>query len=121
MPIHLSLGELGPLRSLTNKEWALVRRLLEQDAGASSKLLSHADSWEVQEMADGGMGSLYFVRPGTNSHDRHFGRRIAELQFDDVDGARVIASLNVDKDGYLFELDVWRTDFKPIIRLDPPL
>jgi hypothetical protein len=51
---------------------------------------------------------------------RRLGHRIAELQFDDADGVPVIASLNVDQDGDLYELDVWKVDFKPVIRLSPP-
>ena len=31
----------------------------------------------------------------------------------------ILASLNVDKDGDLYELDVWKTDYTPVIRLSP--
>jgi hypothetical protein len=75
------------------------------------------DSMLVQEMADGGMGSLYLVHPLKEHNKRHFGRRVAETQFADSDGVQVIASLNVDKDGDLFELDIWKVDFSPLIRL----
>jgi hypothetical protein len=113
--------KLGPIRHLKDSEKVLIRRLLEQEAGDNSALLSQLDSLDVQEMSDGGMGSLYFAWPGKDAHVRRFGRRIAELQLDDADGVAVVASLNVDKDGDLFELDIWKTNFEPVIRLTPPL
>jgi len=41
---------------------------------------------------------------------------ISEHLFLDVDGVTVIASLNIDKDGNLFELDIWKTDYSPLIK-----
>jgi len=113
--------KLGPIRRLRDPERALVRRLLDQQASDNSALLSRLDSLDVQEMPDGGMGSLYFPWPGKDARARHFGRRIAQLQFDDADGILVVASLNVDHDGDLYELDIWRVDFRPVIRLSPPV
>ena len=112
--------KLGPMRRLREPERTLVGRLLEQE-GQNPALLSRLDSMDVQEMPDGGMGSLYFPWPGKDAPARRFGRRIAELQFDDADGVPVIASLNVDKDGDLNELDIWKVAFNPVIRLCPPL
>lgn len=65
------------------------------------------------------MGSLYFVNPTKSSDQRRFGRRIAEVQFNDADGVPILASLNLDGDGNLYELDVWKTDFTPVQRMDP--
>lgn len=90
-----------------------------QEASENTALLSHLDSLDLQGMPDGGMGSLYFSRPGRDANVRRFGHRIAELQFDDADGVLVVASLNADQDGDLYELDIWRTDFKPVISLNP--
>jgi hypothetical protein len=69
----------------------------------------------VQGMADGGMGSLR-LEAGT-SESRVFGARVAECRFVDDDGVEVIASLNVDKQGRPFELDIWKTNFAPLIRI----
>lgn len=118
MPEELPLPKLGPVRRLREPEMRLVRRLLQQD-GENSASLSRLDSLDVQEMPDGGLGSLYFPWPGKDAQARRFGRRIAELQFDDADGILIVASLNADQDGDLFELDIWRTDFKPVISLSP--
>jgi len=42
---------------------------------------------------------------------------VAEYQFTDADGVEVLISLNVDADGRPFELDVWKTDFSPLVRM----
>jgi hypothetical protein len=120
MPEELSFRKLGPMRRLSHTEGTLVRRLLQQAEGDNSALLGRLDSLDVQEMPDGGMGNLYFSSPSKSAQASRLGHRIAELQFDDADGVPVIASLNVDQDGDLYELDVWKVDFKPVIRLSPP-
>jgi hypothetical protein len=69
-------------------------------------------------MDDGGMGSLRLAtdealqKPG-----RLVGPRAAEVQFIDADGVPVLASLNLDQNGELMELDIWKTDFSPLIRI----
>ncbi|WP_421750901.1 DUF6984 family protein [Croceimicrobium sp.] len=35
----------------------------------------------------------------------------------DADGVEVIATLYLDKDGSLFELDLWKTNFEPLLIL----
>jgi hypothetical protein len=62
---------------------------------------------------------LYFVSETKPPEQRRLGQRIAEMQFDDADGVAILASLNVDKEGDLYELDVWKTDYTPVIRLNP--
>jgi hypothetical protein len=69
----------------------------------------------VQEMHDGGMGSLRFVsRDDSKAHEV-----IAARSFDD-DGTQLEISLNLDQHGDLFELDIWKVDFSPLIRLPEP-
>ncbi len=53
--------------------------------------------------------------------DRKFGRRASECQFTDEDGVEVLASLNLDQDGNLYELDIWKTDFGKLIRIPAQL
>ncbi|MGA2439752.1 MAG: hypothetical protein ABSH08_02230 [Tepidisphaeraceae bacterium] len=108
---------LGVARRLRAPELRLLQRLVQQAVGYSLRLDVTLPMLEVREMPDGGMGSLYIVNPEKNPMDRRFGRRIAEAQFDDADGVKVIASLNVDQDNNLFELDIWKVDFRPLIRL----
>lgn len=71
----------------------------------------------VRPMTDGGMGSLELLLPESPGGPRTFGGRVAELQFKDDDGVDVISSLNVDQNKLPFELDVWKTDFSPLLRI----
>ena len=72
----------------------------------------------VKPLNDGGMGSLLLLPKGIKeSCDRALGKKVSECQFTDVDGIDVIASLNVDNQGRLFELDIWKTDFTPLISI----
>ena len=75
------------------------------------------DSLEVAEMTDG-MGSLLLIPKGQKNQNRLFGKEISEVQFHDADGMLVSVSLNIDQDGFLFELDVWRVDFGKVISFE---
>jgi hypothetical protein len=69
----------------------------------------------VQPMNDGRMGSLVICTNDKKEQDQRFGEQISEYHFTDKDGIDVIVSLNVDNNGNLFELDIWKTDFTPLI------
>ncbi len=71
---------------------------------------------EVQVMKDGGMGSLRFV----GSEDRITSRELIHVYAKDKDGVLLDISVNLDQHGDLFELDVWKVDFSPLIRLPEP-
>ena len=75
------------------------------------------DSLEVAEMTDG-MGSLLLIPEGQKNKKRLFGKEISEVQFLDDDGMLVSVSLNIDRNGFLFELDVWRVDFGRVISFE---
>ena len=70
----------------------------------------------VSPMNDGGMGSLTLFQDEDDKQNRIFGKQISEYRFIDEDGIEVIASLNIDDKGDLYELDIWKTDFSPLIR-----
>lgn len=63
------------------------------------------------------MMGLYLFPQSKIAKDRTFGKQVSEFQFTDTDGVEVLASLNVDSDGNLFELDIWKTDFGKLITL----
>src|ERR1700690_1095630 len=91
-------NKLGPKRRLKESEKKLMRRLLESSKNHQF-LLKHLETMNVQEMSDGGMGSLYIVSDEvTDARKRKFGKRISELQFNDSDGVPILASLNVDEE-----------------------
>lgn len=74
-------------------------------------LLHPPASLLVEEMDDGGMGSLAFAPLG-----RRLGGTVSECQFTDADGVLVCAALNLDDTGVPMELDLWKVDFKPLVR-----
>lgn len=72
---------------------------------------------KVADMNDDGMGSLKLFPDGSQTANAHFGKRASACQFTDEDGVEVIASLNIDQHGNLYELDVWKTDFGKLVRI----
>lgn len=71
----------------------------------------------VRPMDNGMKDSLYLFPRGKDITGRKFGKRISDFQFTDADGVEVIASLHIDSDGDLFELDIWKTDHGKLINL----
>jgi hypothetical protein len=78
------------------------------------------DNWKealmVKPMDEGGMGSLLLLPEGKEMPGREFGKTVFEYQFKDEDRITVLASLNLDEQGHLFELDIWKENFEPLIR-----
>lgn len=105
---------------VSRKPTAQEQRLLDVLIARASDIVLPTD-WKatlrVQPMRDGGMGSLHLFPSGRSEKKRLFGRRVSECQFTDADGIQVIASLNIDQFGKLFEIDIWKTDFSPLIRI----
>jgi hypothetical protein len=76
---------------------------------STAPLLDELETLLVQDMNDGGMGSLRVWR---GTHDqRLFGGVAAEAEFNDADGTLVLASIYLDREGRLYELDMWKVDF----------
>jgi hypothetical protein len=105
----------GQVRHLRPDETALLVAMLasKRDEQALRQELVEA---LVEEMKDGGMGSLKF----SGAAGRRFGQQIAQAEFQDVDGVALNITINVDQYGSLFELDIWKVDFTPLIRLPSP-
>ena len=97
-------------RPLTPEERDLIVYILGQSSPLNGRF--HL----VEEMNDGGMGSIRFV----GSPDRRLGRCVGEVEFYDSDGVTVSVALNVDQRGELFELDLWKVDFSPLQRIAAP-
>lgn len=101
-------------RLLTAAEKKLILALIKKaDFELPPEWLDQA---KVSPMDDGGMGSLRFLSPSTSLVQK-MGKKIAEVRFRDADGVDVIASMNLDKNGIPFELDIWKVNFKPLIRI----
>ncbi|MCW2406300.1 hypothetical protein M2336_002929 [Sphingobium sp. B1D7B] len=71
----------------------------------------------VEEMDDGGMGSLSFV---SQKLERTYGGEAGSCGFYDEDGMQVRVGLILDQDGDLYELDLWTVDFSPLIKIPEP-
>ena len=73
------------------------------------------DDLRVSEMNDGGMGSLLLIPKDAQNCMCLFGKQIISVEFTDSDGTPVSIALNVDKEGRLYELDMWKVDFSPLL------
>jgi len=104
---------------LSRKPTIQEERLLELLVKKSSVTIP--DNWKdgllVCPMDDGEMGSLYLFPQGNVIEGRVLGEQVSDFQFTDLDGIEVIASLNLDNAGNLFELDIWKTDFGKLLKL----
>lgn len=101
-------------RKLREDEERLLDFLIKK-----SKMLVSSEYKEnllVEPMNDGNMGSLNLF-PDSSVHEKLFGKTVSDCMFKDRDGVMVIASLNVDKDNQLYELDIWKTNFEPLIEI----
>jgi hypothetical protein len=75
----------------------------------------------VKQMDDGGMGSFFILQSDYSANlNRKFGKQASEYQFNDEDGVPVLVTLNLDEDNRLFEVDVWKTDYSPVIKFKVP-
>ncbi|MFB2597466.1 hypothetical protein ACEXQE_06725 [Herbiconiux sp. P17] len=109
-----SSGSPEEPRLLSDREMALVDRLLALPPPADAHLSAALDKARVRSMDDGGQGSIRFEQP---SPIREFGRQLSEFRFTDSDGVPVSATLNVDQFGDLYELDIFKGDFGRLISL----
>ena len=100
-------------RALRPIERELVERML---AGKDVKPGTEANlpSLLVEDMQDGGMGSIRFLTSGHSA--RHFGRAVAQAEYIDEDGVLVSIVINVDQENELYEVDFWKVDFSPLKR-----
>ncbi|MBB4037101.1 hypothetical protein GGR21_003016 [Dysgonomonas hofstadii] len=103
-------------RKPTTKELMLLKILVNK-----SSIHIPAD-WDkdlmVLPMIDGGMGSLFLLPQRYDKNEKRlFGKQASDIQFQDIDGITVIVSLNTDKKGELYELDIWKTDYSPLIEI----
>jgi hypothetical protein len=96
------------MRKLLDCEVPLTRYLL-----ALGERMEIVDQLLVEPMDDGGMGSFHI---GELAIPRKLGCAVAEVEFSDADGIPVTAVLNVDTEGRLYEVDVWKVNFAPLQR-----
>lgn len=103
-------------RKLTAKEENLIELLIQKEN------LNINSSWKKNILAfsmnDGKMGSLKLYPEGIYDEKREYIQSfVSEYEFKDKDGVDVVASLFLDKEGNLYELDIWKVDFSELISL----
>ena len=101
-------------RPLSAAERALIEHLLREPHRTA--IVPRLDVYRVVPMDDGGMGSVRVV----GSEGRTLGTVAAECESYDIDGTPLSITVNLDQVGELFEIDIWRVDFKPLKRFPPP-
>lgn len=101
------------VRLLKDEEKALLTALIAGKSQAA-QLLGSLASVLVEEVNDGGMGSLHFSN--SNARPCRLGEQLVEQEFLDSDGIPVMVAINLDEHGELYELDIWKVDFSPLRR-----
>ena len=105
------------MRKLRNEEKLIVESLLKANSTSHKEEL---ESLAVHDLHDGDMGSIRFVGPKESLKERKFGKILSKATYNDSDGILVSISLNLDQQGYLFELDFWKVDFAPLLKYPTP-
>jgi hypothetical protein len=102
------------MRELKSEEKRLIEDLL---FGIELKNNYDLNLYFATEMIDGGMGSINLYK-GRNTDllsNRRFNKCIAHKEYKDKDGITLSVALNTDQYDELFELDIWKVDFSPLI------
>jgi hypothetical protein len=101
-------------RDLSSQARSVVAALL-QGKPDTAHFINTLDNLVAMGMDDGQMGSLTLLPNGVESAARSFGKQIVSGEFTDSDGVPVSITINVDGDDRLYELDVWKVNFAPLI------
>lgn len=104
------------LRKLTVKEENLIAFLIQKEN------LNINSDWKNKVLAfsmnDGNMGSLKLCPDGRYDEEKEYIQSfVSEYKFKDKDDVDVVASLFLDKEGNLYELDIWKVDFSELLSL----
>lgn len=104
---------MSPSRKLSREENGLLVALL-RGKQEGLHLIESLNDMTVREMKDGGMGSLLLFPGGVEDTRRSFGKQLVLGEFADSDGVPVSVTVNVDMEGSLYELDMWKVNFEPL-------
>ena len=99
------------MRPLKKEEHDLIVALLNDKPGTLN-LINQLPNLLVEEMNDGGMGSLKFW--SNDIKKRKMGSEISTITLLDIDGIPLSIAINLDEEGNLYELDIWKVDFSPL-------
>ncbi|MCL2037820.1 hypothetical protein FWG95_02340 [Candidatus Saccharibacteria bacterium] len=100
------------MRKLRDEERALLVAMVSISP-RSPELIKSLDDCLVEDLKDGGMGSIRLHWEGDG--ERHYGLTLSEAEIIDSDGVPIKLYVDLDTDGKLYELDSWKVDFSPRI------
>lgn len=103
------------IRNIRNNEKEIINFLLDKVSLSELKI---QETVLVEDLNDGLMGSIQFVNKSSNN--RKYDKRLIEVEYVDSDNIPVYISLTVDNNKELYELDIWKTDFNPLIEYPIP-
>ena len=69
----------------------------------------------VLPLDDGEMGSIKFIYEYDHELENYNIIPISEYQFNDIDNIPVLITLYAYENGDLYELDIWKSDFNPLL------
>jgi len=107
------------LRSPTQQEEDIITAMITSKPGGDL-LLDQLAGLLVEKMDDGHMGSLLLVPVSSRICNRRYGQTFGTYEYRDADDVLVSMTLNLDEHGQLLELDSWKVDFSPLLRLPNP-
>ena len=103
------------------------RRLRKSEYVLMKYLVTHSDEKIPDNWADDLLvsvrdetGSLLLYPSGASDNGRILGSNVCECCFRDLDGILVFASLSLDRQKRLFELNFWKEDYSKIKKISPP-
>jgi|GEM_PF-3931116 len=101
------------MRELNPAERSLLVYLMRK-GGLARPCEAWLDEVRVENLdSDGCRGGFVLLRQA----DRDFDQLISDVDFTDLDGVHVLASLFVDRNKIPYEVDIWKTDDTPLLAL----
>lgn len=97
-------------RDIRINEKEIINFLLDKASLPELKIKENA---VVKDLKDGLMGGFRFI--GNYSDGRKYGKKLVEAKYLDSDNIPVYLSLIIDNKEMLYELDIWKVDFNPLI------
>ena len=99
-------------RKLRKEEIDMITWIIE-DTVEGQRIIPTLSEIYVEEMDDGGMGSLKVIISGedTRLYSQELGK---EADLLDIDNVPLFITVNLDTNGDLYELDVWKGDSSPL-------
>ncbi|HEX2534474.1 MAG TPA: hypothetical protein VHK69_12100 [Chitinophagaceae bacterium] len=98
------------LRPLKPEERALIQHLL----GTVRDGNRYAIPDQVENLGDGGAGGIQLSKNGQHARD------LVEATYLDDDRREVLITLTVNQHDELYDLDIWKADFSPLLRYPTP-